>query len=74
MPRPRDPYEKLARAIIGCPMLDGDDDGAPRVARGPSPLVARRRRRAALRLVGGDAGPTRAPHPDGPRPVLVLLK
>ena len=73
MPRSRDPYDILARAILGYPLPARRDDDAPRATRGPTP--APRRRRGALRLVGGDnAEPSRASHPDGPRPALVLLK
>lgn len=76
MPRPRDPYETLARAILGCPGPERRDDGAaPRASRGPTPFALRRRRGAAIRLEGGGgADRGRVQHPDGPRPVLVLVK
>ena len=75
MPRPRDPYEMLARAIEGRPGPERLDDAAPRATRGPTLTALRRRRGAAIRLAaGGDAALGCTPYPDGPRPVLVLVK
>ena len=75
MPRSRDPYEMLARAIVGHPGPERLDDAAPRTTRGPTLTALRRRRGAAIRLAaGGDAALGCTPYPDGPRPVLVLVR